>query len=391
MLVMPMKNRENDIIGVIQLINKQYNNQVISFYKDDESLLKAISSQATMVIENNQLVDDLENLLYALIGSVGKALDEKSKYTAKHIDNVAILSQIISKGINSNNTIFKDVNFTDYQLEEIKLAAWLHDIGKISTPEHVIDKATKLESVYDRIDTIKSNFEILKRDIEIEYLKGDISKEIMDEKFKKVEDDLEFLIKINRGDTFMSDDFIDRLNKISKEYGTIIINNKIVDILDKNMVYNLSTLKGTLTKEDRKIINDHVVVTYDMLKDIPMPKKLSNVAKIAASHHKDIDGLGGYAHEELIGKKMSIQDKILAVADVFEALSARDRPYKDPYTLSKIVDILVSMVQNGQLDKDIVKVFFEDKLYKEYAENYLDDKQIDEFDLDINLLEYNKG
>jgi response regulator RpfG family c-di-GMP phosphodiesterase len=388
MLVMPMKNRENDLIGVIQLINKQFNKQTIPFYKDDESIIKAISSQATMVIENNQLVEELEKLLYALVASVGKALDEKSKYTAKHINHVAVLTQIIAKGINKNTTIFKDVEFLDNELEEIKLSAWLHDIGKISTPEHLIDKATKLETVYDRIDTIKSHFEILKRDIEIAYLKNDIDEKERDKKIANIEDDLSFLEEINHGDVYMSDEYLNRLEKISRNYGTIIINNKIIDILSDDHIYNLSTKKGTLTKENRKVINDHVVVTYDMLKDIPMPKKLSNVAKIAASHHKDVDGIGGYAHKELIGKEMSIQDKILAVADVFEALSAKDRPYKDAYKLSKIVDILISMVQNGQLDKNIVRVFFEDELYKEYAQKYIDESQIDNFKIDYGELEY---
>ncbi len=155
MLVIPMRNRENELVGVIQLINKlDENNNVVSFNSSDESLITSMASQASMMLENNKLVDDLEALLYSLIKSIGSALSAKSSYTAKHIDNVAKLTEIIANGVNNNNTTFNDISFNSNELEEIKLAALLHDIGKISTPVHIVDKRTKLEAIYDRIESI---------------------------------------------------------------------------------------------------------------------------------------------------------------------------------------------------------------------------------------------
>ena len=387
MLVIPMKNRDNDLIGVIQLINKIQDDTVVSFNKDDEILITSMSSQAAMMIENNQLVKDLEILLYSLIKSIGTALNEKSNYTAKHIDNVAKLSKIIVDGINSNQDIYKDVSFTKEEEEEIKLSAWLHDIGKIATPEHIIDKSTKLETIYDKIHIIEAKFEILKKDIEIAFLKGKITEQIKNKQIKQIEDDINFLNDINSGEVFMNDEFIDTLNRIAKQ-GNIIINNKEIEIIDKKDLYNLSIKKGTLSAKDREVINNHVVVTYNMLKEVPFPKRFANVPKIAGSHHKTVDGKG-YASKDLLNQELTLADRILVIADIFEALSAKDRPYKDPNKLSQIARIFLSMVKNKELDKDLVKIFFQDKLYLEYAKENFTDAQIDEININFEEFEYN--
>ena len=377
MLVIPMKNRDNELIGVIQLINKHNdNNEVISFNNNDESLITSMASQATMMLENNQLVNDLETLLYSLIKSIGSALSEKSQYTAKHIDNVAKLSEIIAKGINDNKTIYKDIKFSKHELEEIKLSALLHDIGKISTPEHIVDKTSKLETIYDRIKTIKLRFELVKKDIEILYLNNEISSEMKNEKILEIDDDYNFIEMINDGDTLMLNDSIERLNKIVNKY-TIKINDKVKKVIKDNEFHNLSITKGTLTKADREIINNHVIITYNMLKEVPFPNKFANVPKIAGSHHKTIDG-HGYAAKELLGIELTLQDKILVIADIFEALSALDRPYRGPNTLNQIAHIFLNMVKNRDLDKELVKIFFEDNLYLEYANQHLAPSQIDE-------------
>ena len=386
MLVIPMENKDNELIGVIQLINKTHNNTVVSFNKDDEALITSMSSQAAMMIQNNQLVKDLEVLLYSLIKSIGTALNEKSNYTAKHIDNVAKLSKIIINGINNNNDIYKDISFTNEEEEEIKLSAWLHDIGKIATPEHIIDKSTKLETIYDKINIIEAKFEILKKDIEISFLKNEITQELKNTKIKQIEDDIIFLNIINSGKIFMSDKFIDRLNNITK-HNDIVINNKKIEIIDKNDLYNLSIKKGTLSAEDREVINNHVIVTYNMLKDVPFPKRFANVPKIAGSHHKTIDGKG-YGSKDILNQELTLAERILVIADIFEALSAKDRPYKEPNTLSQIANIFLAMVKNKELDKDLVKVFFQDKLYIEYANENLTETQIDEINIDFEELVY---
>lgn len=377
MLVIPMRNRDNELVGVLQLINKLSNDIIIPFNNHDENLITSMSAQATMTLQNNQLVKDLETFLYSLIKSVGSALGEKSEYTAKHVNNVADLSILLAEGISQNQTIFKDESFSDDELEQIRLAAWLHDIGKITTPEYIVDKSTRLETIYDRINDIDTRFELIKKDIEISYLKHKITKEDMDLKYKQLDEDLIFLHDINSGDIFMSEDKLERLNKIQNNY----------NILTKNELYNLSIKKGTLTNEEREIINNHVTVTYKMLQELPFPKKFDRVAKIAGSHHKTVDNKG-YAHKDLLNAPMTIADKLLAVADIFEALSAHDRPYRGPNKLSQIINILKFMVQDKHLDKDIVRIFIEDKLYQQYVDkNFLED-QIDEIDIDLNDLYY---
>ena len=367
MLVVPMTNGDDEIIGVIQLINKKNNEKVTSFVSDDEILIKSMASLATMILRNKQLVIDLEELLYSLIKSIGSAINAKSKYTAEHIDNVAILSEIIAHGINKNEKYYKDVIFNENELEEIRLAALLHDIGKISTPAYIMDKATKLETIYDRIHSIKNRFELTKKDVEIAYLKNTISKTEMKTQIQQLDDDFSFLDTINDGQTFMSDDNVQRLQEIFEKY----------DILDEDELYNLSIKAGTLTQTDRDIINNHVVVTYDMIKDINFPKKFSNVVKIASSHHKTLDGKG-YAAKDIMDLELSLADSILVLSDIFEALSTQNRPYRKPNTVDQIAYIFISMIENKILDKDLVKMFFEDKLYLEYAKEHLNEEQIDE-------------
>jgi hypothetical protein len=215
---------------------------------------------------------------------------------------------------------------------------------------------------------------LVKKDIEISYLKNEITFETKIEQLIDIKDDYKFIETINNGDTFMTDDYINRLNQIANKY---TIYDKKEKVIDNDELYNLSIKKGTLTQSDREIINNHVIITYNMLKEVPFPNKFANVAKIAGSHHKTIDGKG-YAAKELLSQELTLQDKILVVADIFEALSSLDRPYRDPNTLNQIANIFVSMVKNNELDKDLVKLFFNDKLYLEYVEQQFASSQIDE-------------
>ena len=375
MLVVPLKDRNDVIIGIIQLINKQQDNKIISFLSYDEHIIASMASLATMVLENNQLVKDLEKFLYSLIESIGSAISAKSKFTAEHMDNVSILSKIIADGINSNSTIYKDIKYNTEQLEEIRLAALLHDIGKISTPAYIIDKATKLETKYDRIETIKLKFELFKKDIEILYLKNEITTDQKNEMIKNLDLDFDFLSIMNNGQTVMDDKHIEKLNSIYKRTG----------LLTEDELYNLSIKAGTLTQKDRDIINNHVVVTYDMIKNLPFPKKFKNVVTIASSHHKTLDGKG-YAAKEIMDRELTLEDKILVLADMFEALSTQDRPYRKPNTINEIAYIFISMVKNKQLDKDLVQMFFEDKLYLEYGKDHLSSLQLDKITADFSKL-----
>jgi len=374
MLVIPMKNKDNELVGVIQLINKLSNGQIISFTNEDEILIKAMASLATMIIENNQLVIDLEALLYGLINSVNKALSEKSKYTQQHNDNVVVLTNIIAAGINNNKTIYPDIEYTDIEMEEIRLSAMLHDIGKITTPVHIMDKATKLETIYDRLHTIKLRFELLKKDIEISFLKNEITEEIKNEKIVELDNDFVLIEKLNNGEYFAKDEEYERVETLAKDSD--------YTLLTKDELYNLSTRKGTLTAEDREIINNHVVMSYEMIKELPFPKKFKDVPKIACSHHKTIDG-GGYASKEIIDLELTLKDKILVIADIFEALSSKDRPYKAPNTLSQIFRIFTFLIKDNKIDRYLVQMFFEDGLYLEYAKEHFEESQMEDIQEDI--------
>lgn len=391
MLVVPMKNHENKVIGVLQLLNKiNETNEIIGFTKDDEKLILSMSSQAAVSISNNRLIEDLEKLLMDFIKSTADAISEKSKYTGGHINRVAELATIIAKAIDEDEGLFKEKKFSEDELQQIDIAAWMHDIGKITTPEYIVDKATKLETIYDRIETVISKGEIIKRDLEIEYLKNTLQTTdesqrqehytLFQKNLKEIEDDIAFLKVANKGSEFMSDLFLNRLKLIAQK--TLIIDGKERTLLSQNELYNLSIRKGTLTTEERTIINNHVIVSYNMLNKLTFPKKLKRIPVIAGSHHKTIrvdeNGRhGGYGAESIMALPMSLEDRILAVADVFEAVTASDRPYKDPNSLNHSLQILASMTKNDELDYSLVKFFIDKKLYEEYSLHNLKKEQID--------------
>ncbi|MCK5294919.1 MAG: phosphohydrolase, partial [Arcobacteraceae bacterium] len=293
--------------------------------------------------------------------------------------------------------IYKDINFNENELQQINIAAWMHDVGKITTPEYVVDKATKLETIYDRINTIVAKSEILKRDKEIELLKQKLKLDDKDaianleEEYEKaiieIDENIKFIKKVNKGGEFMKDDDIQKINKLADI--NLMIENKENRLLSQNEIYNLSIRKGTLTDEEREIINNHVTVSYHMLTKLTFPKKLKKVPLIAGSHHKKIytddDGIhGGYGATEIMNKEMTLEDRILAVADVFEAVTANDRPYKDPNSLNQSLRILSFMVKDKELDRDVVKFFIDNKIYEKYSQDNLLPTQLDEVTIKID-------
>lgn len=394
MLVIPMRDHENTIIGVLQLLNKHdENEEVITFTEDDEHLIASMASQAAISITNNRLIEGLENLLDSFIQSIATAIGAKSPYTGGHINRVTEIAETLLLSVNEDKTVYKDISFSQNDIKQMNKAAWLHDIGKIVSPEHVIDKGVKLETIYDRFETVETRFEVFKKDIEIEYLKNCFKekeqKQInhltqkFHDKIKQLEDDLNFIKTSNTGGEFMEDEKIERIEQISQQ--KVVVNGKQISLLSENEVYNLSIKKGTLTEEERFIINNHVTISYEMLKELPFPKTMKRIPVIAGSHHKKVKG-GGYAAEEILDLPMTIEDKILAVADVFEALTANDRPYKKANSLNTSLRILSFMVKDGHLDKDLVKFFVKSNLHLEYADKYLKEDQMDEITVDFDSL-----
>jgi len=359
--------------------------------------VEALSSQAAVAITNKNLIKDLEVLFESFIKLIASAIDAKSPYTGGHCSRVPEITMMLAESVNEiNDGPFAGIQFTDKEMYELKIAAWLHDCGKVATPEAVVDKGTKLETIYDRIHTVATRFEVLKRDEEIKYLKKQLKiqkddslienqkKEALKKartlylkRIKQQEDDKSFIEESNVGGEFMSQDRKDRVNKIASYRWKD--NGSPKPFFSEDEVYNLCISRGTLTPEERKIINDHIVVTIDMLEQLPYPKHLRNVPEFAGGHHEKLDGTGypkGLNHSE-----MSVQAKIMAIADIFEALTARDRPYKKGKTLSQAMRILGFMKNDAHIDTELFEVFVQEKIYLKYAEAFLNPEQIDEVEL----------
>jgi len=398
-LTVPLKNHEAEIIGVLQLLNAQdvKTKKVISFSDSVQISVEALSSQAAVAITNKNLIKDLEILFESFIKLIASAIDAKSPYTGGHCARVPEITLMLAESVNEiNDGPFAGVQFTDKEMYELKIAAWLHDCGKVTTPEAVVDKGTKLETIYDRIHTVATRFEVLRRDEEIKYLKKQLKIQKNDslienekkealkkarslylKRIKQQEDDKSFIEEANVGGEFMSQERKDRVNKIASYRWKD--NGSPKPFFSEDEVYNLCISRGTLTPEERKIINDHIVVTIDMLEQLPYPKHLRNVPEFAGGHHEKLDGTGypkGLNHSE-----MSVQAKIMAIADIFEALTARDRPYKKGKTLSQAMRILGFMKNDAHIDTELFEVFVQEKIYLKYAEAFLNPEQIDEVEL----------
>lgn len=393
MLVVPMVNHEGDVIGVLQLLNKKDSkNQTIAFSKEDEKLILSMASQAAISISNRELIDDLENLLNSFIKSIATAIDEKSPYTGGHIGRVAEIAEMFVDAINEDDTLYKELFYNEDQKKEIKTAAWMHDIGKITTPEYVVDKARKLQTIHDRISEVELRFELLKKEKEMAFLKAcitlkdatqkEILQQTLNEEINQLNDDFEFIKMCNTGGEFMGDDKIQRIENIGKQM--VNIGNDHRTLLSENEIYNLSIRKGTLTNEERKVINNHALISIKMLESLPFPKKLKEVPRIAGGHHEKIGG-GGYPFN-LKGDEISFEARILAIADIFEALTAHDRPYKDANSLNQSMKILSFMAKDNELDKDLIKFFVEKNLHLAYANKYLQPSQMDEITVSFENL-----
>ena len=391
MLVIPMLNHENEIIGVLQLINARDidSNETIPFPDDDIDLTASVASQAAIALTNVRLIQDLKDLFDSFIKTIATAIDEKSPYTAGHITRVANLTMEIAHVVNKTKWgKYGDLTFNEDELEELRLAAWMHDVGKITTPEHVVDKSTKLEKIFDRVELLQVRFDAIKyqaysewyeKKAELTESKGNDSEEIkkLDEeysgKISQIETDAEFCIKANTPGEFMEDEAIEHLIEISKK--TFNLGGETRHYLSEDELENLSIKRGTLNVSDRKIIENHAMMTLKMLNELPFSKKLKHVPAYAASHHEKLDGTGYPL--KMKGEEISSQARIMAIADIFEALTAKDRPYKKPMMLSQAIKILGFMVKDDHIDGDFVEIFLKEGLAETYAKEHLLPTQID--------------
>ncbi len=376
-LTLPMKNHLGDLNGVIQLINAvNFQGEIIPFNKETEKLTHALSSLAGVIITNKQLIDEMENLFSAFSQLIASAIDKKSPYTGGHCRRVPLITMMLAKACNEiENGPLDEFTMSKEDFHELGVAAWLHDCGKVATPEYVMDKAKKLETVFDRIELVNARFEIAARDLCYSNKYDENTKALL---LKELESDRDFICHANKGGEFFDDDKTKRVYQIAKNYQVTIKGVK-QNILTSDEVYNLITKRGTLNPKERRVINGHMDVTVEMLESMPFPKHLMRVPEYACGHHEKMDGTGypkGLKRDE-----MSIPARIMGIADVFEALTANDRPYKDPKPLSETLTIMGRMKLGDHLDPDLFDVFISEKVYLEFAKEHLEASQIDDFDI----------
>ncbi len=446
-LTVPLKNSQDDVIGVLQLLNaRDESGNVVEFSEDIQPMIEALASQAAVALDNALLIEAQENLLDSFITLMARAVDAKSPYTGGHCERVPELTEMLTKAAcDATEGPLGHFDLTDEEWQELHIGAWLHDCGKVTTPEYVVDKATKLETITDRIHEVRMRFEVLKREKIIACQEkiiagGDaetLQKEL-DATLCQIDDDYEFIAECNLGGEFMAEELVDRVKQIAEQTWTrtlsdrkgvaheelkrkervpepelpcqeplladrpdhIIEHDTVLHSSDPNNpygfkvdvpehkynlgeIYNLCISRGTLTDEERFKINDHIVQTIVMLESLPFPKHLERVPEIAGGHHEKMDGTG--YPKRLKGDEMSIPAKVMAIADVFEALTAADRPYKQPKKLSDSIKIMSFMVKDQHLDGELFRLFLESGVYQDYADKYLLPSQVDEVDLSAYL------
>lgn len=393
-LTVPMKNNTGEVIGILQLINATdpITHKIREFNEFEQELVESLASQAAVALVNQRLLEDQRRLFEAFVKLIAVATDDKSPYTGGHCRRVPELTMMLAEAAAKIKIgPLKDFTLSEEERYALKIASWLHDCGKISTPEYIMDKATKLETIYDRIHLIDIRFEVLKRDTEITLLRELITKysgvetKAMTEldsrlahELKILHEERDFIRACNIGSESMSDEAKARIKKIAQRQWQSVDGQK-KPFLSTDEVYNLNITKGTLTPEERQIINYHIVTTMNMLESLPYPKHLKTVPEYACGHHEHMDG-SGYP-KGLCREQMSIPARVMGIADVFEALTAQDRPYKKPMTLSQALKILGQMKEAHHIDSDLFDIFVHEKVYLKYAQKFLSAEQIDDVDL----------
>ena len=391
-LTVPMKNHEGEIIGVLQLINAQdpVTHQVNPFSSADQSLAESLASQAAIALTNRLLITQLEELFEALINLINLAIDEKSPYTGGHCQRVPALTMMLAEAADATtHGPLASFKMDERDRYELKIAGLLHDCGKVTTPVHIVDKATKLQTLFDRVHLIDTRFEVLKRDAEIAALRNqlELRKEVDAEEDARIwqdyhdevrvlDEDREFLRKTNMGGEAMKDADLQRVRDIGSRRKWRNVDAVETEFLTADEVVNLTIRAGTLTLKERDVINYHIVATIKMLEQLPWPKHLTNVPEYAGGHHERMDGKG--YPKGLTREQMSLQARMMGIADIFEALTARDRPYKPGMKLSQAMGIMANFKKNGHIDPDLFDVFVKEKVYLKYAQQFLDPQQIDE-------------
>ena len=434
-----LRNRQGETLGVLVLLHRNSGAATDTAMLQPQRIayVEAVSGVAALCIESQRLLEQQKQLLDAFIQLLAGAIDAKSPYTGGHCQRVPELTLMLARAAaGSDATAFADYRPSDDDWDALHSAAWLHDCGKVTTPEYVVDKATKLETLYDRIHEIRTRFEVLKRDAWIDYWQAlarggdaDMLASLRDQALAALDDDFAFVARCNLGREAMAEADLRRLQTIGARTWLRTLDDRLGVSWEENQrqartapatlpvleplladkaehllerpeseliaaenpwgfkldtpsykynrgeLYNLSVKRGTLTVEERYIINNHIVQTIRMLSHLPFPKHLANVAEIAGGHHEKMDG-SGYP-KRLTRQEMSLPARMMAIADIFEALTAVDRPYKKGKTLSEALNIMAGMCRDAHIDPHLFGLFIEAGIAQQYAERYLQPEQID--------------
>lgn len=354
-LSVPIFNHDSDVIAVLQLINPMEGD---GFTESDQQVAESLASQAGMVLNNQLLIQKLRDLFESLVSILAKAIDEMSPVTGHHEERVPEVTMMIAKAVNISGY----AQLSDPELYELKIAALLHDCGKITTPQHILEKKDKLEGLFDQIALVDIQLDLRKKDLEIAHLKGEYDEATLHGKQQAIEEARLFLHRCNQGPV---------LGEAQEQLGQLHQQGLITD----QQWEQLKVPTGNLTDVERKIMQYHVVMTINMLSQLKYPKDLQKVPAIAGAHHEWLNGKG-YPNG-LKGEELSLQMRMLTMADVFEALSAPDRPYKEKFKISKVLDIMRKMCEEGHLDPKLFEVFISQKVYLHYAKQFLTPEQID--------------
>lgn len=434
-IAVPLINRQRIRVGAMLLLRHEHVGQ------DRLSFIEALAGSTAISLENKELIHAQKLLFEAMIQLIAGAIDAKSPYTGGHCARVPELTKMLARAAcSAQSGPFAGFALSDEEWESVHVAAWLHDCGKVTTPEYVVDKATKLETLYDRIHEIRMRFEVLKRDAEIACLKAiaggapeaDSRARLAGEQ-RQLDEDFAFIAECNEGGEFMAPHKLDRLAAIAARTWLRTLDDRIgisheekerkarapaqelpvverlladkpehifnrspqdrmppdnrwgfrmpvPDLLyNKGELYNLGVARGTLSEEERYKINEHIVQTLIMLTQLPFPKHLRDVPEFAACHHEKMDGTG--YPRRLMREQMGPVARMMAIADIFEALTAVDRPYKKGKTLSEALRIMARMRDDQHIDPDLFELFLSSGVWRDYAERFLRPEQIDAVDL----------
>jgi HD-GYP domain-containing protein (c-di-GMP phosphodiesterase class II) len=438
----PLKNVQGGVVGVLCLLHRAARPDRATVTGSERvAFVRALAGVAAVAIDNQRLLKAQKDLLDAFIKLVAGAIDAKSPYTGGHCQRVPELTRMLAEAAcESEAPSFKAFALDEQDWETLDIACWLHDCGKVTTPEYVVDKATKLETIYDRIHEIRMRFEVLKRDADVACWRAIAGGEDRaqaearrDAEWRALDADYAFVAECNEGGEFMAPERVERLKRIASRTWERTLDDRIgisweekarkertaprslpateplladraehlvarsesermppgnrwgfkLDVpehkYNRGELHNLSIARGTLTAEERYQINDHIVQTIIMLSKLPFPKPLRKVPEYAGGHHEKLDGTG--YPKRLTVDEMSLPARMMAIADIFEALTASDRPYKKPKKLSEAVKIMSFMRKDRHIDPELFALFLSSGVYRAYAERFLPPEQIDEVDV----------